>query len=121
MKPDQKGILRIVHATFNSLRGFRLGWQSEAAVRQDIALCIVLAAVALIVPVSTVEKILMFGSLLLLLIVEFLNTSVEAAIDRIGPERHELSGKAKDTASTAVFFALANIALTYGLILWQFL
>lgn len=118
MKPEQKGVMRIVRATFNSLRGFKLGWQSEAAVRQDVLLCVILAVVAVLAPVSTVERILMFGSLLLLLIVEFLNTSVEAAIDRIGPERHELSGKAKDTASTAVFFALANIAVTYTLILF---
>lgn len=121
MKPGKTGLTRIWSATFNSMRGIRLAWRSEAAFRQDIMLGIVLASIAVTAPVSTVERVLMIGAILLLLIVELLNSGIEATVDRIGPERHELSGMAKDVASAAVFFALVNLAMTYILILGPWL
>ena len=123
MKPGQTGLRRIWSATFNSMRGIRLAWKFEAAFRQDMMLGVILISVAVTAPVSTVERVLMIGAVLLLLMIELLNSGIEAAIDRIGPERHELSGMAKDVASAAVFFALVNLAVTYILILgpwlWQ--
>ncbi|MDX1705893.1 diacylglycerol kinase [Pseudidiomarina sp.] len=118
MKPKQQGLMRIVRAAANSARGMRAAWQSEAAVRQDVILVIVLLPLAMLAPVSPVERALMIFSLILLIIVELLNSAIEAAIDRIGAERHELSGKAKDIASAAVSFALINIAVTWLIILW---
>lgn len=124
MKPSQKGLLRIVHATANSMRGLKAAWQSEAAVRQDFMLCAVLLILAVISPARGTELALLIGSLIILIIVELLNSAVEAAIDRIGPELHELSGKAKDIASAAVMFALINIFVTWLVILgpwlWSF-
>ena len=67
---------------------------------------------------DAVERVLLIGSLLLVVIVELLNSSIEAAIDRIGPERHELSGRAKDIGSAAVFVALINVAVVWLLLLW---
>ncbi len=118
MKPKQQGLMRIVRAAANSARGMRAAWQSEAAVRQDVILVIVLLPLAILAPVSPVERALMIFSLILLIIVELLNSAIEAAIDRIGAELHELSGKAKDIASAAVSFALINIAVTWLIILW---
>ncbi|KFZ30756.1 diacylglycerol kinase [Pseudidiomarina salinarum] len=118
MKPKQQGLMRIVGAAVNSARGMRAAWQSEAAVRQDVLLLVVLLPLAILAPVSPVERALMIFSLLLLLIVELINSAIEAAIDRIGAELHELSGKAKDIASAAVTFALINIAVTWLIILW---
>lgn len=124
MKPSQKGLIRIVRATANSMRGLKAAWQSEAAVRQDFLLCTVLLIIAILSPARGVELALLIGSLLILIIVELLNSAVEAAIDRIGPELHELSGKAKDIASAAVMFALINIIVTWVVLLgpwlWSF-
>ncbi|MDN7124724.1 diacylglycerol kinase [Pseudidiomarina terrestris] len=117
MKPPQHGLMRIVRATRNSLRGFRFALQSEAAVRQDCLLALVLIPLALWLGQSGVERALLILPVLILLIVEFLNSAIEATIDRISPDLHELSGKAKDIASTAVMFSLITIAVTWLLVL----
>ncbi|WP_417908836.1 diacylglycerol kinase [Candidatus Electronema sp. PJ] len=99
-----------------SLAGLATAWQ-ETAFRQEIyALCI-LVPLAFVLGQGGIEHAVLLGSLLLVLIAELLNTAVEAAIDRIGPERHPLSGRAKDLASAAVFIALLNAALVWLLIL----
>ena len=121
MKPGETGVKRIISATRNSLRGIRLAWQSEAAFRQDMMLGAVLVIIACIAPITTVERVLLIAAVLILLMVELLNSGIEAAIDRIGPERHELSGKAKDVASAAVFFALVNLGVSNLLILGPWL
>ncbi|MBY6064605.1 diacylglycerol kinase [Pseudidiomarina sediminum] len=118
MKPPQKGMMRIVRATVNSLRGMRLALQSEAAVRQDSLLAIVLIPLALYCGATPVEKTLLILPVMLLLIVELLNSAIEATVDRISPELHELSGKAKDIASAAVMFTLLLIIITWVIILW---
>ncbi len=118
MKPPQKGMMRIVRATVNSLRGMRLALQSEAAVRQDSLLAIVLIPLALYCGATPVEKALLILPVMLLLIVELLNSAIEATVDRISPELHELSGKAKDIASAAVMFTLLLIIITWVIILW---
>ena len=111
------GLIRIVHAFFNSLAGLQDAWTHESAFRQEILLAIVLVPVACIVPVTAVERAVLIGSVLLVMIVELLNTSVEAAIDRISFDHHSLSKRAKDIGSAAVFVALVLLAVVWALIL----
>ncbi len=99
-----------------SMAGFR--WAlAEAAFRQELLLVAVLAPVGLWLGKSGVERALLCGSLLLVLIVEILNSAIEAAIDRFGGEHHPLSGQAKDMGSAAVFLALANVVIVWLLVL----
>jgi len=99
------GFSRVWHAAGYSMAGLRAGWQ-EAAFRLEACLAFVLLPLSLFIGGGWVEAALLAGSVLLVLIVELLNTAVEAAIDRIGPERHELSRRAKDMGSAAVFLSL---------------
>ena len=114
----QTGWRRIVSATFNSFAGLRAAWKHEAAFRQECALALVLIPAAFWVGRTTLEWLLLIGSVVLVLIVELLNSAVEVVVDRIGLDRHELSGRAKDLGSAAVFIALAFTGLTWGLIGW---
>ncbi|MDO6708886.1 diacylglycerol kinase [Photobacterium sp. 1_MG-2023] len=106
MKPGNTGVVRIVKAAGYSMQGLKAAWQHEAAIRQEIVLLVVLTAVSFFLPVSFVEHILLIASLFLVVIVELLNSAIEAVVDRIGHEFHELSGRAKDIGSAAVFVAL---------------
>jgi diacylglycerol kinase (ATP) len=99
-----------------SVKGLAAGWQ-ETAFRQEIALLCILGPTALFLGQNGAERAMLLGSLLIVLLVELLNSAVEAAIDRISPERHPLSGRAKDLASAAVFIALLNAAAVWFLIL----
>ena len=112
----QRGLRRLFNALFYSLSGLRIAVNHESAFRQEIAIAVVLIPLACFVPVSAAERILLIGSVLLLLIVELLNSSVEAAIDRIGFDTHRLSKRAKDLGSAAVFLALLLLAVTWALI-----
>lgn len=114
----QTGIRRIVSATFNSAAGLREAWANEAAFRQECGLAVVLIPTAFWVGRTAAELALLIGSVLLVLIVELLNTAVEATVDRVGTERHKLSGRAKDIASAAVLIALVLMAFVWGLIGW---
>lgn len=118
MKPPQKGLMRIVRATGNSLRGYRMALKFEAAVRQDTVLALILVPLALWLGATMVEKVVLILPVLVLLIVELLNSAIEATVDRISPDLHELSGRAKDMASAAVMFSLLMIGVTWVLILW---
>jgi diacylglycerol kinase (ATP) len=100
------GLARIARATGYSFKGLRAAFANEEAFRQELLIVVILSPLALWLGRTAVERALLIGSLLLLLIVELLNSAVEAAIDRIGLERHELSGRAKDMGSAAVFVAL---------------
>jgi diacylglycerol kinase (ATP) len=113
---SKSGLRRIVNAFYYSLSGFRLAFRHEHAFRQEVLLAAILLPVACFVPVSPVERVLLIGTVLLVLIVELLNSSVEAAVDRIGLETHHLSKRAKDIGSAAVFLALVLLALTWLLI-----
>ena len=113
------GFDRLWHATGYSLAGLRAGW-SEAAFRLEACLAFVLVPLAFWVGRSWVEVALLAGSVLLLLIVELLNTAVEAAIDRIGPEWHALSKRAKDMGSAAVFLATLLAGGIWAAGLWNF-
>ena len=113
----KRGLVRVVHAFFNSLAGLADAWRHESAFRQEILLAAVLIPIACYVPVTNVERALLIGSVLLVLIVELLNSSVEAAIDRISFDRHSLSKRAKDIGSAAVFVSLLLMGLVWALIL----
>jgi diacylglycerol kinase (ATP) len=107
------GLRRLLNAFGYSLQGFRAAWQNEAAFREEAMLTIVLTPVALFLPVTGLEKLLLILSLLLLVLVELLNSAVEAVVDRIGPEIHPLSGRAKDLGSAAVLIACLILGLTW--------
>lgn len=107
------GLRRLLNAFGYSLQGFRAAWQNEAAFREEAMLTIVLTPVALLLPVTGLEKLLLILSLLLLVLVELLNSAVEAIVDRIGPEIHPLSGRAKDLGSAAVLIACLILGLTW--------
>ncbi|MCG5030372.1 diacylglycerol kinase [Mesosutterella sp. OilRF-GAM-744-9] len=111
------GLRRLVNAFGYSIDGFRAIWSSEQAFRQEFWLSVVLIPVALLLPVSRTQSALLAFSLFFLLIVETLNSAIEAAIDRIGPEIHPLSKKAKDLGSLAVLITLAADALIWVLVL----
>lgn len=99
------GIKRIVMAGVYSIQGIRSALRNEAAFRQEIILAFILIPLAIWLDVSAVERILLIGVVVLILIVELLNSAVEAVVDRIGSEIHELSGRAKDMGSAAVLLA----------------
>jgi diacylglycerol kinase (ATP) len=111
------GLIRIVHAFFNSLAGLRDAWTHESAFRQEIALAAVLIPAACFLPVTPGERALLIAAVLLVLIVELLNSSVEAAIDRISFAHHSLSKRAKDIGSAAVLVALLLLAFVWGAVL----
>ncbi len=111
------GWRRLVNATGYSWAGLKAAWRNEEAFRQEGLLCAALVPLALWFGDSAVERALLIGSLLLIVIVELLNSGIEAVVDRIGLERHELSGRAKDIGSAAVFVALLNAAIIWLLIL----
>ena len=115
------GLKRLFLAFVNSISGFKFAIKEESAFRQELLLCLFLIPLIFIFPTSPIEKILMIGSLLLLLIVELLNSSIEAAIDRISFSHHDLSKRAKDLGSAAVLVALTLVVITYLSVLTKFL
>ncbi len=110
---DKTGLRRLINATRYSAQGFKAAWKTEDAFRQESVLAVILIPVAVLLPVSLVYKLLLIGSIILVLIVEVLNSAIEAVVDRFGGEIHPLSGKAKDLGSAAVL-----LALTLALITW---
>ena len=116
-KPNGSGLARIFRAAHCSKLGLRAAFIHEQAFRQELLLCCVLAPLGLWLGKGGVEKSLLLGSLLLVLIVELLNSAIEAVVDRIGAERHELSGRAKDLGSAAVTLALVQVVAVWLLLL----
>lgn len=112
------GLDRIVHATGYSMAGLRQAYQGESAFRQETWLAVLLLPAAFLIGRSWVEIALLAGSVLIVMIVELLNSAVEAAVDRVGFEMHELSGRAKDIASAAVLLSLLLCAGIWMSALW---
>ena len=112
-----KGITRAFRAAINSWNGLIYAFKEESAFRQELGLSLILIPLAIYLPVTPIEKILLIASVILVLIIELLNSSVEAAIDRISFEVHDLSKRAKDFGSAAVMLALLLCALTWVIIL----
>jgi len=111
------GVKRLFNAIGYSFAGLLAAFKNEAAFRQELALVAILIPVAYWLGGGIIEKVLLISSLLLVLIVELINSAIESAIDRIGSEQHELSGRAKDIGSAAVFLALINAAFIWTLLL----
>jgi diacylglycerol kinase (ATP) len=116
-RPKLAGMRRLLLAFVNSWKGFRGAFRSEAAFRQEVALAVVMLPLGAYLGKTPVEKALLIASVLLVLIVELLNTGIETVVDRIGLERHELSGLAKDVGSTAVLLSFAVLVVIWGFLL----
>jgi diacylglycerol kinase (ATP) len=115
------GLDRIVHAAGYSWAGLKAAYTGESAFRQETWLCVVAAPLAFWLANTWEQAALLLGSLLLVLIVELLNSAIEAVVDRVSFERHELSKRAKDIASAAVLMALVLAAGIWGSAVWQHL
>ena len=118
MEQGNSGLRRIIAATGHSMRGLKACWVNEAAFRQNTTLLAVLFVAAFFVARDTQQWLLLVVPPFLLLIVELLNSAIETVVDRIGTERNELSGRAKDMGSAAVFLCLVLIGLCWLVILW---
>jgi len=112
-KPGYQGVTRIIKAAGYSAKGFRAAWKYESAFRQEVVLTATLIPLAFLLGRNPVEVGLLIASLLLVVIVELLNSGIEAVVDRVGDEPHQLSGRAKDLGSAAVF-----VSLILKLVLW---
>ncbi len=111
------GLSRVIQAFYNSMAGFADAWKHESAFRQEVLIAVVLVPVAFVVPVTPVERAVLLAAVFLVLIVELLNSGVEAAIDRISFDQHSLSKRAKDIGSAAVFVALNLTVIVWAVIL----
>jgi diacylglycerol kinase (ATP) len=118
MANSASGLERLIKAFGYSMKGLRAGWRFEAAFRQETVLAVVLLPFAFWVGRDLLDYAILIATLMLVLICELFNSAVEAVVDRIGTEHHELSGRAKDLASAAVFLALVLVALVWGMIAW---
>ncbi len=118
-KPGNTGFRRILRATHYSAKGLAYAWKNEAAFRQEIALTVVLTPIAFWLGRTPVERTLLIGVCLVMLLVELLNSAIEAAIDRHGSEQHVLSGAAKDLGSAAVFVSLTLVAIVWAAVAWD--
>ena len=110
-------VARVLQATHYSWLGLRAAWRHERAFRDEVVVLFFLAPIAWAVGDSAIERILLIGSWLGVLIVELVNSSIEAVVDRIGPEQNELAGRAKDLGSAAVFMAMVLSGLIWIAIL----
>lgn len=119
MANDTTGLTRIFKAAGYSWKGFRAAWQNEAAFRQEGVAAVIAIILACWLDVDAITRVLLIGSVLLVMIVEIINSAIEAVVDRIGTERHELSGRAKDMGSAAVFLAIAIALFTWVTLLWS--
>ncbi len=112
------GLKRVWNAMFYSMEGLRAAYRHEDAFRQEVLLAIVLMPLALFLPASGLGKALMIASVFLVLIVELLNSAVEATVDRVSLEHHRLAKRAKDIGSAAVMMSLANVVAVWVLVLF---
>lgn len=114
-----KGFKRIYLALINSLQGFKWLIKNEAAFQQELVLILLLSTFSCFLNISLLLHLLLIVSLIFVLLVEVINTAIEATIDRIGLEHHSLSGLAKDLGSLAVFLSLVIAVATWGVVLWE--
>jgi len=116
---SKSGLKRIFSAFFYSIDGFKSAWRNEHAFRQELVLVVIGIVTALLLPVSAFEKLMMIAVLLLILVVELLNSAIEAVVDRVSLERHVLSKNAKDFGSAAVLLTLIIAVATWSVILFN--
>src|SRR6185295_19728711 len=118
-RPKPRGIDRILRAARASWNGLAGCYREEAAFRQELALAVVVIPLGLWLGRNGIERALLVAPMFLVLVVELLNSAIEATVDRIGKERHQLSGLAKDIGSAAVLTSLLRLAVIWILILWR--
>ena len=111
------GLRRLMNAFGYSLAGFRAAYKHEDAFRQEVLLAAILIPLAIWLPASGIGKALMIGSVLLVIIIELLNSAIEATVDRISLDNHDLAKRAKDIGSSAVLVSLVNVVVVWGLVL----
>jgi diacylglycerol kinase (ATP) len=114
----KKGLVRLWNATGYSRDGLVAAWKHEAAFREEVLLAAITLPLAFHLGRTGIERGLMAGSIVLVLIVEILNSAIEAIVDRASPERHELAKRAKDMGSAAVLLSLMNAAVVWACVLW---
>jgi len=112
------GLQRVWNAFFYSIDGLKAAFRHEAAFRQEVLIAAILIPVALSLSVEGIGKAMMIASILLVLVVELLNSAVEAIVDRISLERHQLAKRAKDIGSAAVLVSLVNVGVVWTLVLF---
>jgi diacylglycerol kinase (ATP) len=110
---NEKGLKRLINACSFSIAGFKAVWKHEEAFRQEVLLWIITTPLALWLGQTAQDKLLLIGSVMLVMLVELFNSAIEAIVDRVGLERHELSGRAKDIGSAAV-----SLSLVWAAIVW---
>ncbi len=118
-EPPRRGIRRWPRAFSYSVAGLRACWHKEAAFRQEAVFAVFMIPGSFWLGTTAVERILLVGSVLLVLIVELVNSAIEAVVDRVSTDPHSLSGFAKDLGSAAVLLSLVTVWLTWGLIAWE--
>lgn len=111
------GLVRLFNAFGYSLEGFRAAYKHEDAFRQEVLLAVILIPLSLWLPVALIGKALMIASVLLVIIVELLNSAIEATVDRISLENHDLAKRAKDIGSSAVLVSLINVIVVWVMVL----
>ncbi|WP_312457632.1 diacylglycerol kinase [Pseudescherichia sp.] len=120
MANNTTGLTRIIKAAGYSWKGVRAAWLNEAAFRQESVAVILAIVVACWLDVDAITRVLLIGSVVLVMIVEILNSAIEAVVDRIGTDFHELSGRAKDMGSAAVLMSILLALATWGILLWSY-
>ncbi|OWF75936.1 diacylglycerol kinase [Yersinia rohdei] len=119
MANQSTGLTRIYKAAGYSVKGLRAAWQNEAAFRQETLVAILAIILAFWLDVDALARILLIASVVLVVIIEVINSAIEAVVDRIGSEFHELSGRAKDMGSAAVLLAILLALFVWITVLWQ--
>jgi len=114
---EPRGPRQIIQAMGYSLQGLRAAWRFESSFRMEVYICCVLAPVGLWLGANAIERVLLFGALLAVLIAELLNGAIEAIVDKTTPEFNELAGRSKDMGSAAVFLCMLNVVVVWALIL----
>ena len=112
------GLVRLWNALGYSRDGLAAAWKNEAAFREELLLAAIAIPLALFLGKTGVDRSILIGSIILILIVEILNSAIEAVVDKASPEKHELAKRAKDMGSAAVLFSLLNAAVVWACILW---
>lgn len=118
LKQQTRGTRRLLRATRNALAGLLAAWRGEAAFRLEVLGAAVAMPLAFLLVDDAISRALLVGSVALVLIVELLNTAIEAIVDLVCPEHHPLAGKAKDVASAAVLLALTGAAAVWSIVMW---
>jgi diacylglycerol kinase (ATP) len=116
-KPGRKGLLRVLYATKYSWQGIKAAWKHEAAFRQELVLALIGIPLAVWLSESTIELLWLILPLFILVMAELVNSAIEAVVDRISDEQHELAGRAKDIGSAIVFVAILLLLVIWSLIL----